>query len=90
MTQTHASFKRIPVVRRKVEDVIRELQASVEKMERRYGCTSEEMEIAVAEGRMEDTIEVEDWSMDYQSLKSLQESAERHRTPTGSPTKRTA
>lgn len=71
MTQTHASFKGIPVVRRTVEDVVRELQASVEAMERRYGCTSEEMEVAVADGRMEDTIEVEDWSMDYQTLKLL-------------------
>ena len=49
------------------------LRASIARMEKQYGCSSEEMEAAVAAGMMEDTFEVEDWSMNYQTLKRLEE-----------------
>jgi hypothetical protein len=52
--------------------MIARLQTFVSRMERRYECTSDQMEKDVAAGRTRETAEVSRWLGEYRALLSLQ------------------
>ena len=78
---------KIPVVHTPVEELFRKASARVQRMERRYECSSEEILEAVRSGRAEETWEICEWLIAYRDLKMLRESAG---LETGSPGSATA
>lgn len=66
---------RAPRVRREsVDTTIARLKTFIDRMERRYECSSEVMAVEVASGKARDTAEVARWLSDYRLLLSLTES----------------
>ena len=77
---------KIRVVRITPEEWFREASAHVQRMERRYECSSEEILEAVRSERAEETLEICDWLIAYRDLKMLRESAGREAGSPGSAT----
>ena len=66
---------KIRVVQITAEEWFRKASAHVQRMERRYECSSEEILEAVRSERAEETLEICDWLIAYRDLKMLRESA---------------
>lgn len=60
-------------VREPVAATIQRLERFIERMERRYGCTSADMMCAIATGTARETAEVCSWLIDYQTLVLLRQ-----------------
>ena len=61
-----------PRVRREsVDATITRLKTFIDRMERRYECSSEVMAAEVASGKARDTAEVARWLNDYRTLQYL-------------------
>ena len=78
---------KIRIVRPTLEELFRDYSARVQRRERRYECSSEEILEAVRSGRAEETWEICKWLIDYDYLKALRKSAG---LETGSPGSATA
>ena len=77
---------RSPRVRREpVDATIARLKTFIDRMERRYECSSEVMAAEVASGKARDTAEVARWLIDYQTLQYLTRNSDRE-TLTGTTT----
>ena len=61
------------VRREDVDTTIARLRTFIDRMERRYECSSEVMAAEVASGKSRDTAEVARWLSDYRLLQSLTE-----------------
>lgn len=78
---------KLRIVHVTLEEELRKFSARVQRMERRYECSSEEMLEAVRSERAEETWEICDWLIDYRYLKRLRKGAG---PETGSPGSATA
>lgn len=58
-----------------LDETIERLHTYVQRMERRYECTSELALSSVAQGHMKETAEVSKWLTSYRSLLQLREAA---------------
>jgi hypothetical protein len=76
------------VRRHTVDEGIVRLVTYIERMERRYEISSEEMSEFVKSGRYKDTAEIATWLIKYRQLQELKAIKARGRT-TGTPTKTT-
>ena len=77
---------RSPRVRREpVDATVARLKTFIDRMERRYECSSEVMAAEVASGKARDTAEVARWLSDYRTLRFLTGSGGQE-TPTGTTT----
>jgi hypothetical protein len=59
------------VVRRTVEEEAARLRAFIGHVEHRYGCSSADMQFAVASGKMRETAEVSRWLAALDFLRDL-------------------
>ena len=82
------ALRRSPGLRVRREDVdttIARLRTFIDRMERRYECSSEVMAAEVASGKSRDTAEVARWLSDYRTLQFLTRDGDQE-TPSGTTT----